>query len=53
MSVEVKCLNCKWSTELDDETLVKNLPMTCPKCTCNLIIVGIAHWMRYVPEYAL
>jgi len=53
MSVKVKCHNCKWSLELDDDTLVKDLPMTCPQCDCHLVIIGIAHWMRDVPDYAL
>ena len=38
--------------ELDDDTLVKDLPMTCPQCDCHFVIVGIAHWMRDVPEYS-
>lgn len=38
---------------MDDGTLMKKLPMTCPQCGGCLVVVGIAHWMKDVPDYAL
>ena len=53
VSVKVKCPDCGWNFEYDDDTRVGDLLTTCPQCQCELVIVGIAHWMRNVPEYAI
>ena len=46
MSVKVKCVVCDYSQEFDDHTSMKVLPVLCSECGCELVIVGIAHWMR-------